>query len=112
MALEPCNPKKKPADSYPSPFIEQQPIVRYQVIKESEYTVQLGDGSYDSLNNASILASRLRAAGIACFIEKSQSGGKYRVCVGRYQSKERAQNMLKILANKNIRGGRIVGPFK
>lgn len=112
MALEPCEKKKKP-ESYPPPFVEQQPIVRYGYIKESEFTIQLGERPHEgSLYDASVLASRLRGAGIACFIEKSQDGGKYRVCVGRYQSKVRARNMLKILASKNIRGGRIVGPFK
>jgi len=114
MALEPCQdkPKKQQEVTFPPPFGEQKPIVRYQVIGEFEFTVQVGERPHESLYNATVLASRLRAAGVACFIEKSRSGGKYRVCVGRFLSQERAENMRKILLSKNIDGGRVVGPFK
>ncbi len=106
-------PKKPQKPPYPPVFGDQKPIIRYQVIQESEFTVQVGEDEYDSLYPASVLASRLRAAGVACFIEQApKDQPRYRVCVGRFPTKERAENMIGVLVSKNIHTGRPAGPFK
>lgn len=107
IAFDPCQPEKKP----PSIFGEQRPIIRYGEIKENEFTVQVGADSR-SLLEASLISSRLRAAGIANFIECSPAGDKYRVCVGKFVSRVRAERMLKLLRRKNISGTKVAGRFE
>ncbi len=90
----------------PSPFDDQQAIVHYDEIKKGEFTVQIGD-LHKSLNAAVVIAARLRASSIANFVETTENCGVYRVCVGKYRSKDRAESVKDSLLRKNLRCGEI-----
>jgi cell division septation protein DedD len=104
------NPKPNPP---PSPFDEQQAIVSYNEVKKGEYTVQIGE-THKSVNGAVSTSARLRASSIANFIETTESRDVYRVCVGKFRTKGRAEAVKEALLRKNLRCGqiKIAGPLK
>lgn len=106
-----CEPYKP--NPPPSPFDEQQAIVHYDEIKKGEFTVQIG-GMHKSLNAAVVIAARLRASSIANFVETTEDCEIYRVCVGKYRSKDRADSVKDSLLRKNLRCGviQVAGALK
>ena len=105
-------PDEKPHSS-PSPFDEQQAIVHYDEIKKGEFTVQIGD-MHKSQNAAVVIAARLRASSVANFVETTENCEIYRVCVGKYRSKDRAESVKDLLLRKNLRCGviQVAGALK
>jgi len=102
-----------PPSPPPSPFDEQQAIVHYDEIKKGEFTVQIG-GIHKSLNAAVVIAARLRASSIANFVETTENCEIYRVCVGKYRNKDRAESVKDSLLRKNLRCGviQVAGALK
>jgi len=106
-------PEEKPKPSPPSPFDEQQAIMHYDEIKKGEFTVQIGE-MHKSLNAAVVIAARLRASSVANFVETTENCAVYRVCVGKYRSKDRAESVKDSLLRKNLRCGviQVAGALK
>jgi cell division septation protein DedD len=101
-----CGCAEERPKSSPSPFDEQQAIVHYDEIKKGEFTVQIGD-IHKSLNSAVVVSARLRGSSVANFIETTENCTVYRVCVGKFRSKDRAESMKDSLLRKNLRCGAI-----
>lgn len=99
-----CEDPKPPPK--PSPFDEQQAIVTYDDVQKGEFTVQIGD-IHKSLQPAVVISARLRASSVKNFIETTENCQVYRVCVGKYRSKDRAESVKDALLRKNLRCGQI-----
>lgn len=83
----------------PSPEPDALPGYKY-------YTILVG--SFGNRDKAAAVAAELREKRVNNFIV--QVDGKWLVCVGRYMSHERANQMLEILENHGVENARILRP--
>lgn len=75
-------------------------------VGRNEYTIQVG--IFDRPEAADQLAYELRAKNVNNFTQKT--GKRWRVCVGRYYSQERADRRLRQLIDMGFDKAMVVGP--
>jgi cell division septation protein DedD len=75
-------------------------------VGRSEYTIQVG--IFDRPEAADNLSYELRAKNISNFVQRA--GNRWRVCVGRYYSRGRAESTLRVLHEKGFDKAEIITP--
>lgn len=93
----------EPGDSQASSLTPSSPKGE---VGRNEYTIQVG--IFDRAEAADNLSYELRAQRINNFVQPV--GNRWRVCVGRYQSRSRAESTLRILHNRGFVKAVIIVP--
>lgn len=75
-----------------------------RILQEDEFFFTIQVGSFLNYDNAYNLASRLKSAGFQAYIKKAEHKGKlyYRVRVGRFQTQEKMQTVLRNLVKQGF----------
>jgi cell division septation protein DedD len=93
----------KPGEERPP---DRPPAAPKGEVGRNEYTIQVG--IFDRREAADQLAYELRAKNINNFTQKV--GKRWRVCVGRYYSQERADRKLRQIVDMGFEKAEVVGP--